>query len=547
MIRMSLSEIARGGLRIPVAVLFALLQRTPALRLAILAFDTLADSPISSIVRNTAASLAALGTCDALAGATVFTLSTGTPGHPSPYAVTAGIPIDPVAFAISNTSLSASEAGSWVVGGTFPPGLEFGKANDYLTSSGVIVTGLPELVGTPTTPGDYTLTLQPYMGDVSGQTAGVFYYQVKVIPAETTTGTGIPVFTIQPVSVSVAGGTVALNAVANNGSAYQWYLNGATPIPGATDSTLLLSNVAAGSFTCVATNAAGSTTSMPAVVSLSNTTDIGRLVNISCRAQVGTGSAIFIAGFAVGGQGTSGSEPLLLRASGPALVPFGVSGAIPDPELTVINSSGAIIGVNDGWAANEQIASTAAAVGAFAWTDPESADAAIIEDLQSGAYTAQISGESGDTGVALAEIYDATPSGTYTPTSPRLVNISARVQVGTGGNVLIAGFVIGGTTSRTVLIRASGPALVSFGVAGALSDPQLALFSGNTELMSNDGWGGRSEISSSARQVGAFAWPSTGSNDSAILATLPPGAYTAQVSGASGDGGVALIEIYEVP
>jgi Immunoglobulin domain len=545
MIRTRISDRAQGGLRIPIAVLFALLQRSPVVRLACLAFEALADSPISSIIRYTTASLATLGTIDALAGATVFTLTTGTPGHPSPYMVTAGTAIEPVAFAITNTSLSASEAGSWAVGGSFPPGLRLGNGSSYLTGSGGIKISLPELFGTPTTPGDYTLTLQPYMANLSGQTAGIFYYEVRVLAAAAATEP--PMFTIQPASVSVGGGTVALNAVANDAPTYQWYLNGTVLLPGATDSTLLMSNAAAGSYTCVASNAAGSTTSEPAVVSLSNSADIGRLVNISCRAQVGTGSAILIAGFAVGGQGTSGSERLLLRASGPALVPFGVAGAIPDPALAVINSSNEVIGVNDGWAANGQIASAAAAVGAFAWTDPASADAAVIEDLPSGAYTAQVSGESGDTGVALAEVYDATPPGTYTSASPRLVNISARVQVGAGGNVLIAGFVIGGTTSRTVLIRASGPALASYGVTGTLPDPQLGLFSGDTELMSNDGWGGVSEISGAARQVGAFAWSTNGSNDSAILTTLPPGAYTVQVSGASGDGGVALIEIYEVP
>ena len=100
--------------------------------------------------------------------------------------------------------------------------------------------------------------------------------------------------------------------------------------------------------------------------------------------------------------------------------------------------------------------------------------------------------------------------------------------MGTGGNILIAGFVIGGTTSKTVLIRASGPALVPFGVTGTLPDPQLQLYSDSTVLESNDGWGGDAQIAATA-------------------VTLPPGAYTAQVSGASGDTGIALVEIYDVP
>ena len=121
------------------------------------------------------------------------------------------------------------------------------------------------------------------------------------------------------------------------------------------------------------------------------------------------------------------------------------------------------------------------------------------------------------------------------------------MQVGTGGNVLIAGFVIGGSTSRTVLVRASGPALAPFGVSGTRPDPELQLFSGATLLGTNIAWGGKFEISNAASAVGAFAWSDPSSADSAILVTLPPGAYTAQVSGASNDTGVSLVEVYEVP
>jgi hypothetical protein len=88
---------------------------------------------------------------------------------------------------------------------------------------------------------------------------------------------------------------------------------------------------------------------------------------------------------------------------------------------------------------------------------------------------------------------------------------------------------------------------VPFGVSGTLTDPQLQLYSGTTLLASNSGWDGRAELVNAAASVGAFPWDSPSSNDSAILITLSPGAYTAQVSGASGDTGVALVEVYEVP
>jgi hypothetical protein len=119
--------------------------------------------------------------------------------------------------------------------------------------------------------------------------------------------------------------------------------------------------------------------------------------------------------------------------------------------------------------------------------------------------------------------------------------------VGTGGNALIAGFVIGGSTAKTVLIRASGPALTSLGVTGALPDPQLQLYSGGAVIYSNAGWGGNAAVAAAARNVGAFTWSNPSSNDSAILVTLPPGAYTAIVSGVSGDTGVALAEVYDAP
>ncbi|HXQ82379.1 MAG TPA: family 16 glycosylhydrolase [Opitutaceae bacterium] len=130
----------------------------------------------------------------------------------------------------------------------------------------------------------------------------------------------------------------------------------------------------------------------------------------------------------------------------------------------------------------------------------------------------------------------------------KLVNIATRGFVGTGANSLIAGFVVGGPSPKTVLIRASGPALAAspFNVPGTLPDPQLQLYSGSTVLESNAGWQGNAQVASAAAQVGAFAWTDPASNDAALLTTLSPGAYTAIVSGASGDSGVALLEVYDV-
>jgi hypothetical protein len=369
--------------------------------------------------------------------------------------------------------------------------------------------------------------------------------------------TSAAIITRQPTSQTIASGsTVVFNAGASGLPAptFQWYFNGApvgAGVSGATSPTLVISGAAAanaGTYYFTATNSTGTVQSSSATLAVTSTTDIGRLINISCRSQVGTGANILIAGFAVGGAGTVGTESLLIRASGPALAAFNVSGLLPDPELQIFSNS-TLLGSDSGWGGNAEIETEAASVGAFAWTSPTSLDSALLETLSAGPYTAQVAGKSGDSGVALAEVYDTTPAGSYTPTTPRLVNISARTQVGTGSNILIAGFVIGGSTSRTVLIRASGPALAvaPFDVTGTLSDPELQLFAGSTLSDSNTGWGGNAEIAAAAASVGAFAWGNPTSADSALLVTLPPGVYSAQVSGASGDSGVALVEVYEVP
>ncbi len=340
----------------------------------------------------------------------------------------------------------------------------------------------------------------------------------------------------------------ALSTLAVDTMSYQWFLDGVA-ISGATNSSLVITDASSsdnGSYTCIATDSTGSVASAPASLNVVASSDTGRLIDVSCRALVGTGANQLVLGLVVGGQGTVGSELELVRASGPALAPFDVPGLLPDPQI-VLNGSAGVVASNAGWGGSAPISAAAAELGAFPWSDPSSKDSALLLPLSPGAYTAVVSGASGDTGVALAEIYDATPPEARSPTAPRLINISSRAAVGTGGNVLIAGFVIGGSTSRTVLVRASGPALTQFGVPGVLPDPQLVLNGAGGALSTNNGWAGDKSVAAIASQVGAFTWVDPTSGDSAILVTLPPGAYTAVASGASGDTGIALIEVYDVP
>jgi hypothetical protein len=166
------------------------------------------------------------------------------------------------------------------------------------------------------------------------------------------------------------------------------------------------------------------------------------------------------------------------------------------------------------------LSGTFSRLGAFALSGT-SRDAALNSILTAGAYTAQVSAAPGTgTGVALVEFYDADASGAV-PTG-NLVNLSARNQVGTGDNILIAGLVVSGYAPKTVLVRGIGPTLGQFGVGGALQSVRLQIYNGSTLLAENAGWGGTAALAGAFSQVGAFGLPGN-SQDSAILITLQPG------------------------
>ncbi len=362
-----------------------------------------------------------------------------------------------------------------------------------------------------------------------------------------------PLITTQPRSIAIASNSTAVFSVsADDASAtYQWKRSGIV-LSGATGSTLVVNNVQstnAGIYTCDVTNAFGTTTTAGATLAVGLPSNSARLINLAIRSNAGTGAQTLIVGLTISGGSAGATKPLLVRGIGPALTAFGVTGALADPALNLFQSSTAISS-NDNWGGDLSLTNVFTSVGAFALTAPSSKDAALYNPVTpAGSFTVQLTGNGGMTGIALAEIYDATPAGTFTAATPRLTNVSARTQVGTGGDILIAGFSIGGATAKTVLIRAAGPALTAFGVAGVLADPKLELYSGPTLIATNDNWGSASAqtIADTAASVGAFSFGTSSSNDAALLITLPPGSYTAQVSGVGATSGVALVEIYELP
>ncbi len=365
-----------------------------------------------------------------------------------------------------------------------------------------------------------------------------------------------PVFTLQPVSQTAAfDSTVVFNAaVSGTPQSLRWQLNG-SPLAAATSPTLVLKRVTAtdaGVYTCVAFNQTGAqpatVTSSPATLTISSTADIGRLINLSILTDVTAATPLFTVGTVIKTNAPSGSKPLLIRAAGPALIPLGVPGTLADPKLEIFSGSTSIA-ANDNWGTESNLAAVFTQVGAFPYPSPTSKDAATFYTATTppGSYTIQVSGVGGSTGTVIAELYDTTPAATFNASTARLINVSVRKQIPAGA-ILTAGFVIGGQTSRTVLIRVIGPALSAFGITTALTDPRLALFNNNSvQIAENDNWGGDAQLTSTSATVGAFPLTDLAGKDAVLLIMLAPGSYTVQATGAPGRGGEALIEVYEVP
>ena len=359
------------------------------------------------------------------------------------------------------------------------------------------------------------------------------------------------IFTPQANQTVIAGSPVTLtvSAIGSTPMTFQWLRDG-VPVAGATSSSLSLADArtaVSGSYVLRITNFAGTITSAPSLLTVN---PVSRISNLSIRTLVGGNTGTLTVGLTVGGEGALGTKPLLLRAAGPTLTAFGVGGTLADPRLALLSGQ-TTIGENDDWAGSAEIAATSSSVGAFSFASPTSKDAALAQAAAPGGYTVRISGPGTSSGVALAEVYDTTPSDDFVVSTPRLINVSALTQVGTGGDILIAGFSITGVTPKTVLVRGIGPTLAAFGVSGALADPVLDLYaSGATSaLSSNDNWSAASnatQVADAAAGVGAFAL-TAGSKDAVLLVTLPPGTYTAQISGVANTTGTALVEIYEVP
>ena len=271
------------------------------------------------------------------------------------------------------------------------------------------------------------------------------------------------------------------------------------------------------------------------------------LGNISTRSFVQIDEHVMIGGFIVQG---SGPKRVIIRAIGPELTQFGIPDALANPRLELHNRTGALIASNDDWQTtilggvittnqvndiqNSGLAPTVAS------------ESAIIADLQPGNYTAIVRGVNNTTGVGLVEVYDLNPGAGST-----LGNISTRSFVQTAEHVMIGGFIVQGSGAKRVIIRAIGPELTQFGIRDALANPRLELHNRAGALIaSNDNWQttilGGIITTNQVSSIQNSGHAPTEASESAIIANLLPGNYTAIVRGVNNTAGVGLVEVYDL-
>jgi len=365
-----------------------------------------------------------------------------------------------------------------------------------------------------------------------------------------------PEITTPPSAQAVLPGEAARFAVAATSTAplhFQWQVSmdggtiwadvgdGALYAGATTDTLSVLTSTAdmgGYQYRCVISD-----TVSPAITSPAATLTVrwSRFAALSARGRAGTGEQTLILGFMFAG----GGKTTLVRGVGPGLAGV-VGGYLRDPQLQLWAGDGAEVARNDDWAGTPALVEAFVRTGAGPLA-PNSQDAALVETLTGRLYTAHVRGAEGTAGVALAEVYDADMA----DKTKRLAALSMRGEVGTGEAVLIAGFVLAGDAPRRVVVRGVGPGLAGT-VATALPDPRLQVWKLDpaagvwSQAGANDDWDGTPETAAVFQSAGMGAL-TAGSKDAALVLTLAPGIYTAQVEGAADTSGVALVEIYEAP
>lgn len=254
-----------------------------------------------------------------------------------------------------------------------------------------------------------------------------------------------------------------------------------------------------------------------------------KLINVSTRLRVEAGENVGIAGFVV-----AGDQPrrIVVRAIGPSLSQFGVSGALANPILELRDGSGSLIASNDDWTPEDFEPENSLAQ-TLRPGDPR--EAAIVATVPTGSYTAVVRGQGSAMGIALIEVYDLHPENVESSA----VNVSTRGRVQDGEAAMIGGFVVNGAKPTRVIVRALGPSLISNGVQGALADPILEIRSSSGDLVASC-----DNVDPGDLAALGNLYPSD-AREAAVVLLLNPGAYTAIVKGSGGSIGVALVEVYQ--
>ena len=252
------------------------------------------------------------------------------------------------------------------------------------------------------------------------------------------------------------------------------------------------------------------------------------VVNISTRLAIGTDQNVLIAGFIVTGNAP---KKLIIRGIAPSL---GIAGALQDPTLELREGEN-LLGSNDDWRSTQEQDIIATTI-----PPSDNRESALVAILNPGAYTAVIAGKNGSTGIGLAEAYDLGTASLESTSNSKLANISTRGFVQTGDDVMIGGFIVSGAATK-VIVRAVGPSLANRGVAGAIEDTTLDFVDGNgSVIVANDDW----RTGTQEQQIIDTTVPPEDDRESAVVATINPGGYTAVIRGKNGRIGVALVEVY---
>ena len=257
-------------------------------------------------------------------------------------------------------------------------------------------------------------------------------------------------------------------------------------------------------------------------------------VNLSTRMRVRPGDNAGIGGFIITGNAP---KEVLLRAIGPSLSNSGVVDPLPDPVLELHGQDSFVTRTNDNWREDPVQEELIRNTGIPPTNELESA---IHATLLPGTYTAVARGKESAEGVGLVEIYDLNPGA-----DSKLANLSTRALVGVGDNIVIAGFMLGQHNGNNrVAVRGLGPSLTNAGITNPLDDPILELRNGNGALLlANNDWQDNPTQASALTAVGLAP---QNQFEAGMIATLPPGLYTALLAGLNGGTGIALVEIYSL-